>query len=148
MHIKACPTNKAFVFASFYCPGCNGYHRYTIARPNEGNLWAFNGDAVNPTFTPSLLEYWIEKKTDEELDRIYALENTIKATKVKATQERLRGLIKAIEAGAKGRQTTRCHLFVTNGQIIYCGDCPHDLAGKTVDMLPVSQWPSMKQLYT
>ena len=28
----------------------------------------------------------------------------------------------------------RCHLFVTNGEIRYCGDCTHDLAGKTVPM--------------
>lgn len=29
---------------------------------------------------------------------------------------------------------TRCHLFVTNGKIIYCGDCTHDLNGKTIDL--------------
>jgi hypothetical protein len=28
----------------------------------------------------------------------------------------------------------RCHLFVTNGQIIYCADSQHKLAGKTVDL--------------
>lgn len=31
----------------------------------------------------------------------------------------------------------RCHLFVRDGQIQYCGDCHHDLAGKTVD---VPEW--------
>jgi hypothetical protein len=28
-----------------------------------------------------------------------------------------------------------CHLFVTDGKIIYQQDCHHQLAGKTVDML-------------
>ena len=28
----------------------------------------------------------------------------------------------------------RCHLFVTDGQIRYCGDCTHELAGQTVEM--------------
>ncbi len=27
-----------------------------------------------------------------------------------------------------------CHLFVTDGQIQYCGDCTHEMAGKTVPM--------------
>jgi len=30
---------------------------------------------------------------------------------------------------------TRCHLFITNGFIQYCGDCHHDLKGKTVPMV-------------
>lgn len=29
-----------------------------------------------------------------------------------------------------------CHLFVTAGQIEYCPDCTHALAGQTVPMLP------------
>lgn len=28
----------------------------------------------------------------------------------------------------------RCHLFVTDGNIIYCSDCDHSLAGQTVPM--------------
>ena len=37
-------------------------------------------------------------------------------------------------AGAKVR-ATRCHLFVTDGKIHYCDDCPHEYAGKTIEML-------------
>lgn len=29
-----------------------------------------------------------------------------------------------------------CHLFITKGEIRYCGDCTHELAGKTVPMEP------------
>lgn len=32
------------------------------------------------------------------------------------------------------RPGKRCHLFVTDGKIIYCGDCDHKLAGQTVPM--------------
>jgi hypothetical protein len=31
----------------------------------------------------------------------------------------------------------RCHLFVTDGKISYCGDCGHELAGKIVPMEPI-----------
>lgn len=31
--------------------------------------------------------------------------------------------------------STLCHLYVTNGKIQYCNDCPHNLSGQTVDML-------------
>lgn len=37
---------------------------------------------------------------------------------------------------------TRCHLFVTNGVINYCGDCTHEYNGKTgVQMREESDGP-------
>lgn len=30
-----------------------------------------------------------------------------------------------------------CHYFLTNGQIIYLGDCTHDLKGQTVALPPI-----------
>lgn len=38
-----------------------------------------------------------------------------------------------------GQQQTLCHYHVKNGQIKYCGDCEHELKGKTVDL------PEMKE---
>jgi hypothetical protein len=35
-------------------------------------------------------------------------------------------------------QETICHLNITNGQIIYHGDCPHELKGKTIPMVDLS----------
>jgi hypothetical protein len=32
---------------------------------------------------------------------------------------------------------TVCHLFVRSGQIEFCGDCPHELIGKTVPMVEI-----------
>lgn len=33
-----------------------------------------------------------------------------------------------------GKRETKCHLFLTNGIIKYCGDCPHDYAGKSIPL--------------
>lgn len=33
----------------------------------------------------------------------------------------------------------RCHLFLTDGQLQFCGDSDHALAGQTV---PLPEWPS------
>lgn len=33
-----------------------------------------------------------------------------------------------------GPRIVDCHLFVTDGKIIYCGDNPHSMNGQTVDM--------------
>lgn len=32
------------------------------------------------------------------------------------------------------RPEQRCHLFVKDGKIEYCGDCTHELSGKTIEM--------------
>lgn len=34
-----------------------------------------------------------------------------------------------------GMPDKRCHLFIRDGQLQYCGDSSHEFAGKTVDMV-------------
>ena len=34
----------------------------------------------------------------------------------------------------------KCHLHVRAGKIEYCGDCQHDLKGKTVDLPDLPDW--------
>ena len=43
----------------------------------------------------------------------------------------------------------RCHYFVTNGEIRYCGDSTHELAGKTVPLpeLPIQYQDPPKGCY-
>ncbi|HUP80814.1 MAG TPA: DUF6527 family protein [Pirellula sp.] len=36
-------------------------------------------------------------------------------------------------------KTPRCHLFVTDGNIIYCSDCGHSLAGQTVPLTNIPE---------
>jgi hypothetical protein len=42
--------------------------------------------------------------------------------------------IKATWAYVDDKPTKTCHFFITNGRIEFCGDCTHELAGKTVEM--------------
>lgn len=39
------------------------------------------------------------------------------------------------------RVERRCHSFVKNGKIEFLGDCTHDLAGQTVPMIPLEDYP-------
>lgn len=45
---------------------------------------------------------------------------------------------------------TRCHLYVTNGEIYYCNDCPHEFRGKTVPMVDfdIERWCPVSSLTT
>lgn len=38
-------------------------------------------------------------------------------------------------------QPRRCHSFIQNGQWRFLSDCTHHLAGQTVPMMPVGDWP-------
>jgi hypothetical protein len=38
-----------------------------------------------------------------------------------------------------GRQITLCHYFITDGQIVFCSDNPHELNGQTV---PLPEFPA------
>lgn len=38
----------------------------------------------------------------------------------------------------KAHTAKRCHLFVEQGTIKYCGDCTHPLAGQTVAMVDIN----------
>lgn len=86
------------------CPGCGRMHVvYTAAVRPGAPTWVFNGDAENPTFSPSVLHTW-----GREVDPSFVDEGP----------------------GDSGR----CHYFIRNGQIEFCGDSTHELAGKTVPL--------------
>lgn len=38
-------------------------------------------------------------------------------------------------------ETSICHFFVTEGNIIFQADCQHELAGQNVPLLDYSEWP-------
>jgi hypothetical protein len=104
----------------FWCPGCKDTHAVNVAAHPNGNrpVWGFNGDTVNPTFTPSLLvrsghfapghpgpECWCtynQKHPDDPAPYV----------------------------------CQQCHTFITNGMIQFLGDCSHHLVGQTVPMPP------------
>ena len=48
----------------FWCPGCEMHHSVTVNgyKNNKNAGWGWNGDTVNPTFTPSILVTWSWKE--------------------------------------------------------------------------------------
>lgn len=101
---------------SFFCPGCGHLHVYWTMRTEQwqGDVWTFNGDLNKPSFHASLLNksgvYADPKWKGPDDEKDYS----------------------------KPPYSTRCHLYVTNGRIDYCGDCTHHLNGqKGVPMVDV-----------
>lgn len=41
--------------------------------------------------------------------------------------------------GVLHRQRTRCHYYVTNGEIRYQGDCPHQYSGQNLPLQPIPE---------
>lgn len=95
---------------AFWCPGCDGCHVIYVGRP-EGSgkpCWGYNGDPARPTFTPSILV-----TTGRKVDPAYVPDPDFPDP------------------------PECCHSFVTDGQIQFCGDSTHALAGQTV---PLPEW--------
>lgn len=99
----------------FYCPACDEAHSYRVSMPDypaiDRPLWTFNGNVERPTFTPSLL-LSTSYRSWTEAD----------------------GLPRRMVQLPDGQRIVICHLFITDGKIIYCGDNPHRLNGQTVEL--------------
>jgi len=105
---------------TWWCPGCDSPHAINHGE-GAGPRWTWNGDAVKPTFSPSVLTWWSEPAN---LDNEEALQRDIQAAR---------------ESGGKVPQVDkRCHSFVKDGQMQFLGDCTHAMAGQTVD---IPTWP-------
>lgn len=105
----------------FMCPGCGDTH-LIYHGAGAGPRWTWNGDAVRPTFSPSVLVRSGHYVPEHEKDGCWCTYN--------ADQE------------AKGEKPSKfkcgaCHSFVTAGQIQFLSDCTHALAGETV---PLPEW--------
>lgn len=107
---------------SFKCPGCKLSHSMPVAGKTSSSVeWEFNGDVDKPTLSPSILarggccyepNWHQSEKHGEPCDKGSPDEDGISMCHV-------------------------CHSFVRDGRIEFLGDCTHELAGNTVDMLPV-----------
>lgn len=91
-----------------WCPGCEEMHPLP-------DRWQFNGNVDCPTFTPSFRHTGIKQHTENGVwcepwwDR-----------------------------DAQGNAIPWCcHYVITNGQIAYCTDSNHSLAGKTIPIPPL-----------
>lgn len=94
---------------SHWCPGCERMHVIPTRAPYSQH-WSFDGNVEQPTFSPSV------KITYNGRD---------------AGQERDDDCERAPQAC--------CHYFVRAGQIEFCGDSTHALAGKTAPLPPLPE---------
>ncbi len=91
-----------------WCPGCGEMH--TIF-----DHWTFNGNVDLPTFSPSVKITGVRNVDDERGEW---------------TGEWVRD--------ANGKPVPHCcHYFLTDGQLQFCGDSTHPLAGQTVPLPPL-----------
>lgn len=99
----------------FWCPACKCGHGVWITGPNSVThaTWTWNGSMDKPTFQPSL------KITRNMWDPPVTPENREEYKKNPWPQTQKEHI---------------CHVVVTDGRLNFCGDCTHELAGKSVPM--------------
>lgn len=96
-----------------WCPGCETTHYITTHTDPEmpGPCWSFNGSAEKPTFNPSV--------RIREKQRVFENGEWTGEWKRGPDGEALDGC---------------CHYFIRDGQIQFCSDSTHALAGQTVSL--------------
>jgi hypothetical protein len=108
---RAMDQNGIFRAYTFFCPACDCHHSVwdKESQCERPFCWGFNGDYNKPTFTPSLRIGYKHPKG-------YSNENP-------APEDYDGEYVEEV-----------CHFNITNGQIIYHGDCTHDLKNTTIEM--------------
>lgn len=103
----------------FRCVGCKSKHHVLVGE-GSGPRWTWNGSLEKPTFSPSLLVTWREPANFFDKERM------------KADLDANR------EQGVPIPYADRvCHSFITDGKIQFLGDCTHEMAGKTLELLDI-----------
>lgn len=112
---------------SYYCQGCKSNH--TIKTKGNG-AWGWNGDVDKPVFTPSVLStsgHYVSGQPQPP-DCFICNEHA-------AHPEEDHG----------GYKCRRCHTFVgcngaQPGEVIFLGDCTHELAGQVLPLPDLPDW--------
>lgn len=99
-----------------WCPGCEEMHVVQTQAPQpNGAQWSFDGNVEKPTFAPSI------KITSGHY--------------VAGWQGKPYWCTYRDEDGEPSSFTCGiCHYFIKDGQIQFCGDSTHALAGQTVPL--------------
>ena len=105
--------NGTYVY--LWCPGCECLHSVATGG-SEGTQWAWDGDTVRPTISPSILVRGNQWPKDEFPEHYRPQHASV----------------------APGRDTV-CHSFVRAGRWEFLGDSTHVLAGQTVDVVPIPE---------
>lgn len=105
-------------WVSFWCPGCNEAHAIAVGHAD----WTWDGDAITPTFSPSVLvttgHFLPGHKPGMSCWCTYYAKHPEKEP---------------------GFTCGRCHSFVRAGIIEFLSDCTHALKGQNV---PLPDWPA------
>jgi hypothetical protein len=96
------------------CPACQEMH----SLPDS---WTFDGNLEAPTFSPSFKHTGIQIEKDEAGDW----------TGRWLTES---GEAKDFFGSEDKPRPWCCHYVITAGQVAYCNDCTHTMAGQTVPM--------------
>lgn len=80
-------------------------------------------------FCPGCNDYHIVNTNPKESFPYHTLTGNLKKPTIRAS---------VLSIGNKNVGKHHCHSFITKGRISFLKDCTHELAGKTVDMLPVN----------
>lgn len=97
-----------------YCPGCRSHHLIWVEQPNSetGARWTFDGNLEAPTFSPSVVCFHYVG-ADGKFENAYDENGKRRPDAVRKTD---------------------CHYFLRAGQLQFCSDSPHHLAGQTVPL--------------
>lgn len=102
---------------SFFCPGCLKDHTVRLSATGQTNWWSWNHDITDPSFELSI---------------------KVEFTKITEEGRKLIEAMAPLPTGVKRYPCTDeiCHSWVTNGNIRFFDDSTHNLAGKTVPLIP------------
>ena len=120
-------------FLSYYCQGCKERHDVYVERGSEhhGPVWGWDGDAENPTLTPSVLV---------TTGHYCAPRDTPPASGSYGCWCTFYDEFPAIEGEHKFKCGI-CHTFITDGQVQFLSDCTHEYAGQTLPLPDIPPYP-------
>lgn len=145
-----------------WCPGCDWMHPWTVEAPagpngdklNSGITWTWDHNLVRPTFSPSLMiktavhlckHTWTVCPSEEggECDETShrlgykLLDGTAIAPKVYDPVPDGAVKVRVHSDPCQKNPWGPCHSFLKNGMWQFLNDSAHELAGKTVPMVPL-----------
>jgi hypothetical protein len=106
-------------FLTYWCQGCEEPHMVSVKRPGDERGWGWDGNADQPTFTPSVLvtSGHYAPGFDPAKDTCWC---------------------RYYEAHPAERDDSftcgRCHTFIRGGMVQFLGDCTHKFAGQTLPL--------------
>ena len=122
--LRAASGSDGYRALMHWCPGCNKVHGFRVGTDPSPH-WTFNGDFSAPSFSPSMLIYVTETEDDDEKPLPQPIRRTLCHYFVKTGAE--------LANREPGRVFDHAKSYID-----FCGDSPHALSGKVVEL---PDWP-------